>query len=181
MAKGRGKKRRPPSTPPPVAPPPKVAPFWKRCLAAFGAVILGVWAYYGFGNGVRSIIDDTTPQIRLNTAEQQVPFALPFAVQNVSDWFDMRETRFACFAVKVEFENNSGLANIGLMMQPKAVNIERRSAPANFRCGIDSARSIPLRNARIRAELSYKTMWIERHASREFNWIAGRWVEGQIY
>lgn len=169
----------PPSPATPSQPAAPWRPWWKG-ISIVGGLFLAAMTYFSSINAVRTIIDDTAPLIHVIAAEAATPFALPFTVENKSDWFDMRETSFDCVIREVRIGTNVISGDRIRMSSP--VTIPRRTPATNFRCGIQIDKNTPIETISVAAVMNYKTLWFPRDpVIREFNYIDGRWVEGELH
>lgn len=159
---------------------------WWGKLATFVASVLTLtvinWAIYQIADGVREIYAATFPEIHVAGSDPGAPFSLPFSVTNQSNWFDMKNVTWECRVLLLETTvgtmhgdggglhliNNNGEYTI----TPKETH--------NFKCSTVVGGTI-LKNAKVVAEIHYKTLFLNRPpATKQFTWVANRWIEGEI-
>lgn len=141
------------------------------------SLIVSGWTITGVG---RSLYEDTIPRVHVFGSNPNDPFALPFTVTNPSDWFDMKQVAWTCFISEARSpDGRTGIVNLGIMTggSSGAKDIVARKQTDGFRCRIGG-----VANARITAQVRYKTLWFDRTpVETEFTWISGRWFEGKLH
>ena len=119
----------------------------------------------------------TLPEIDATGSEAQNPFLLTFSIRNPSAWFEMSDVKYTC-----NLALSSGNTKItgGTLSRELAAPIGAGETN-NFTCGAGvSNKSVT--SAKVVAEVSYKTFWITREASKEFNWVGSpsRWEKEPV-
>jgi hypothetical protein len=156
--------------------------WWGKVVAlivALAGLIGASWGTYQIVDGIRTIWFQTFPEIHVVGSDSTNPFVLPFSVRNASNWFDLKQVKRTCVIVSLRAKSGFSMNDVSTGPLNPGPDIKVGKTD-NYRCLLN----IPGEgmSAKVRAEVSYKLLWFDRPPETvEFNWIAGRWVEGELH